>query len=101
MQAQCTHACKPFVSSTPSHCPFMPIIVLSDTMEAIYKGQRVSHFESGRSGEVITWYLPPDWRAGKMWIKFDDEEVELRWASAFPPEGGKDGEQSKKRKECE
>jgi len=54
------------------------------SMGKIFKCQRVSHFRTGRPGTVITWYSPPDWRAGKVWIFFDDHEVELRWRTAFP-----------------
>ena len=53
-------------------------------MEGIYFPMRVSHFRTGRPGRVITWYSPPDSRAGKVWIYFDDGEVELRWRKAFP-----------------
>ena len=53
-------------------------------MGKIFKGQRVSHFRTGRPGVIITWYSPPDERAGKVWILFDDNEVELRWRTAFP-----------------
>ena len=60
-------------------------------MRALHKGQRVHHWDPNgnlRRGEVITWYIGPDPRAGKMWILFDDGEVELRWVGAFPPDDG-------------
>ena len=46
-------------------------------------GRRVSHWKTCRSGQVITIYEDDDPRAGKMWVFFDDGEVELRWVTAF------------------
>jgi hypothetical protein len=67
--------------------PVVAVVLLCHSiapMAKIYKWQRVKHFKSGRPGEVIHWYAPPDKRAGKVWILFDDGEVELRWRKAFP-----------------
>ena len=48
----------------------------------LYVGQRVAHWWTDRRGEVIKWYNEGQ-KAGKMWILFDDGEVELRWINAF------------------
>ena len=48
----------------------------------LYKGKRVKHKQSKRQGEVVQWYTEGP-KAGKMWILFDDGEVELRWVHVF------------------
>ena len=45
----------------------------------LHRGKRVQHWKSWRAGEVIT----KGREAGKMWVFFDDGEVELRWITAF------------------
>jgi hypothetical protein len=53
----------------------------------LHFGKRVTHFKSWwRSGQVIQWYTEGDPREGKMWVLFDDGEVELRWITAFTEE---------------
>jgi len=47
-----------------------------------YMFKPVVHWWSGRRGLVIAWYYE-GWKAGKMWILFEDKEVELRWIDAF------------------
>ena len=51
----------------------------------LYHGARVRHCYSFRAGTVITWYRW-GWKRNKMWIWFDNDEVELRWIDAFMPE---------------
>ena len=46
-------------------------------------GKRVTHWKSGRSGQVLRTLVP---RAGKMWVEFDDGALELRWVTAFVEE---------------
>ena len=53
-------------------------------MAELYEGMHVQHFKTGRSGKIVTWYGRGP-KAGKMWIAFDDGEVELRWRKAFVP----------------
>ena len=48
----------------------------------LHRGKRVQHWKSWRAGEVIQWYTKGR-EAGKMWVFFDDGEVELRWITAF------------------
>ena len=48
----------------------------------IYAGKRVAHWKTERQGTVIQWYTEGK-NAKKMWILFDDGEVELRWIKAF------------------
>ena len=47
-----------------------------------YMFKQVAHWKSGRQGLVINWY-DDGWKARKMWILFEDGEVELRWIDAF------------------
>jgi hypothetical protein len=52
----------------------------------LHRGKRVQHWkEWWRTGEVIQWYAKGR-KAKKMWIFFDDGEVELRWITAFVAE---------------
>lgn len=49
----------------------------------LHRGKRVQHWKDWwRTGEVIQWYAKGR-KAGKMWVFFDDGEVELRWITAF------------------
>ena len=62
----------------------------------LWCGKRVRHYNKWRydwdskrwvpkvprEGIVLRWF-EDGWRAGKMWIWFDDDEIELRWISAF------------------
>ena len=48
----------------------------------LYSGKRVAHWQTERQGTVIQWHNEGQ-KAGKMWIHFDDGEVELRWIKAF------------------
>ena len=45
-----------------------------------YMFKQVAHWKSGRQGLVINWY-DDGWKARKMWVLFEDGEVELRWIS--------------------
>jgi hypothetical protein len=85
--AKSVHTCMQAISL--KHSQSLSVALLCHpcaSMRALHKGQRVHHWTSLRKGEVIKWYIGPDPRAGKMWILFDDGEVELRWVGAFPPD---------------
>jgi hypothetical protein len=62
--------------------PFIISLDLIVSMALQYWGKRVFHRHSWRVGTVVT---AVHWgrHAGKMWILFDDGEVELRWQHVF------------------